>query len=145
MRPGHSFKSVEWFHKSSNWRFESLDLSSNNISGIIPDDELSHLSRLQYLSILNLSHNKLSGPCPTQLSNLHALEQLFLSHNYLNGSIPKVISVLWLITIDLSHNMLSGKIPFELGNMSSLNYLDLSYNKLTSNIPTNLLDRKSVV
>ncbi|XP_039136888.1 receptor-like protein EIX2 [Dioscorea cayenensis subsp. rotundata] len=51
-------------------QLESLDLSSNNFSGIIPPS----ISALNFLSRLNLSHNKLSGEIPSgnQLRTLDA-------------------------------------------------------------------------
>ena len=84
-----------------------LDLSSNKIEGEIPSTlgeclqlqilqmdcniltgNISPLSSLTSLNMLNLSHNNLSGFIPIQLGNMSSLTQLDLSYNDLQGEIP---------------------------------------------------------
>ncbi|KAK6928515.1 Leucine-rich repeat, partial [Dillenia turbinata] len=87
----------------------SIDLSSNNLSGEVPE-ELTSLTRLY---ALNLSMNHLTGKIPEKIGNLQLLE-----------------------TLDLSRNQLSGPIPPSMASMTSLNHLNLSYNKLSGKSPT---------
>ncbi|EXB29383.1 LRR receptor-like serine/threonine-protein kinase GSO1 [Morus notabilis] len=85
-----------------------MDLSSNKLDGVIPED----LCRLSGLRGLNLSHNHFSGNIPNRIGELKLLESLDLSNNSLSGSIPSSMSALPSIShLNLSHNKLSGKIP----------------------------------
>ncbi|XP_058082490.1 receptor-like protein EIX2 [Magnolia sinica] len=85
-----------------------IDLSSNHLSGEIPE-ELATLSGLQGL---NLSENHLMGKIPATIDGLRQLQSLDLSRNHLSGAIPQSLSALnFLSSLDLSHNNLSGQIP----------------------------------
>ena len=98
-----------------------LDLSSNQLSGEIPDS----LGTLKALKLLNISHNKLSGKIPASLGDLENLESLDLSHNQLSGSIPPTLTKLQqLTTFDVSNNQLTGQIPIG-GQMNTM--LDPNY------------------
>ncbi|XP_066340993.1 receptor-like protein EIX1 [Miscanthus floridulus] len=87
----------------------SIDLSSNNLTGEIPEEIVFH----DGLVNLNLSRNHLSGVVPNKIGEMQTLESL-----------------------DLSRNMLFGEIPASLSNLTFLSYLDLSYNNLTGRIPS---------
>ncbi|KAF2288205.1 hypothetical protein GH714_004989 [Hevea brasiliensis] len=85
-----------------------LDLSSNQLSGEIPDC----LGVMKNLKSFNLSNNKLSGKIPMSFGDLQSLESLDLSHNNLNGEIPQTLAkLLQLSYLDLSNNKLVGHIP----------------------------------
>ncbi|KAF8378108.1 hypothetical protein HHK36_029444 [Tetracentron sinense] len=87
---------------------ESIDLSSNNLTGEIPEEIMSLLK----LGTLNLSINSLTGKIPEKIGNLKMLETLDLSFNQLSGLIPQSLSSLsFLSHLNLSHNNLSGEIP----------------------------------
>ncbi|TQD98381.1 hypothetical protein C1H46_015982 [Malus baccata] len=88
---------------------KSIDLSSNNLQGEIPEE----ISNLILLGTLNLSMNQLTGKIHSKIGNLHLLE-----------------------TLDFSHNHLSGHIPQSLSSLTSLSHLNLSYNNLTGRIPS---------
>ena len=62
----------------------TIDLSSNRISGEIPDA----VGDLNSLVLLNLSNNMLYGKIPSSLGKLSNLEALDLSLNNLSGKIP---------------------------------------------------------
>ncbi|XP_059436267.1 receptor-like protein EIX2 [Corylus avellana] len=86
----------------------SIDLSSNNLSGEIPDN----ITSISELVIMNLSMNHLTGRIPSKIGNLHMLESLDLSMNELYGPIPQSLSSLTFLShLNLSFNNLSGKIP----------------------------------
>ncbi|KAB2601758.1 LRR receptor-like serine/threonine-protein kinase GSO2 [Pyrus ussuriensis x Pyrus communis] len=89
----------------------SIDLSSNNLEGEIPEE----ISSLAQLHNLNLSMNQLRGSIPSNIGNLQLLEALDLSINHLSGEIPQSISLpTFLSHLNLSYNNLTGRIP--LGN-----------------------------
>jgi len=46
------------------------------------------LGNMKSLSMINFSHNNLSGAIPTPLADLQFLTQLDLSYNNLKGEIP---------------------------------------------------------
>ncbi|RYR14539.1 hypothetical protein Ahy_B04g071137 [Arachis hypogaea] len=85
-----------------------IDLSSNRISGTIPDV----MGELKSLVLLNLSNNMLSGNIPSSLQKLSNLEALDFSLNNLSGNIPQQLTELtFLEFFDVSYNNLSGPIP----------------------------------
>jgi len=87
---------------------KSIDLSSNQLSGEIPEE----VEDLFDLISLNLSRNNLMGKIPSNIGKLTSLEFLDLSRNQFVGSIPLSLAQIdRLASLDLSHNYLSGKIP----------------------------------
>ncbi|KAK3120296.1 hypothetical protein QOZ80_9AG0685260 [Eleusine coracana subsp. coracana] len=87
----------------------SIDLSSNNLTGIIPDE----IGTLDALVNLNLARNHLTGCVASTVGTMQSLESL-----------------------DLSRNNFSCEIPTSLANLTFLSYLDLSYNNFTGRIPS---------
>lgn len=88
--------------------FTSIDLSSNDFEGQIPDE----IGLLKSLHFLNLSRNALTGPIPSSIGKLEQLESLDLSINNLQGHIPSQLASLnFLSVLNLSHNHLVGSIP----------------------------------
>ncbi|TVU24854.1 hypothetical protein EJB05_27314, partial [Eragrostis curvula] len=86
---------------------------------------------------IDLSSNNLSGEVPEDIATLDALMHLNLSWNQVRGKIPNKIGALRsLESLDLSRNKRSGEIPASLPNLTFLEYLDLSYNNLTGKIPS---------
>ncbi len=128
----------EWYGVACvEGKLTRLDLSDNQLSGVIPP-ELGNLTDLYFL---DLSDNLLGGVIPTELGNLSNLDDLYLNSNQLSGSIPPEIGNLYMwhgSTLDLSDNQLSGEIPPELGNLSKLGNLFLDSNQLSGSIPPEL-------
>ncbi|KAG5095426.1 hypothetical protein JHK84_051014 [Glycine max] len=86
----------------------SVDFSSNNFEGTIPE-ELMNFTRLH---LLNLSDNALAGHIPSSIGNLKQLESLDLSSNHFDGEIPTQLANLnFLSYLNVSSNRLVGKIP----------------------------------
>lgn len=95
---------------------------------------------LNFMSGLDLSHNKLIGNIPFELGNLSNVHALNLSHNLLTGPILKTFSNLTQVeSLDLSYNSLSGNIPTELINLNFLKVFTVAHNNLLGKI----LDRKA--
>ncbi|MCD7472411.1 hypothetical protein HAX54_013645 [Datura stramonium] len=88
--------------------FTSIDFSSNNFVGDIPEI----VGDLKSLYLLNISHNNLTGAIPPAIGNLKQLGSL-----------------------DLSFNKFGGNIPEKLASLTSLSFLNLSYNELVGMIP----------
>lgn len=85
-----------------------MDLSSNNLSGEIPDG----IAKLEGLLSLNLSNNRLTGIIPLRIGLMRSLESLDLSTNQLSGGLPDGLRDLnFLGRLNVSYNNLSGKIP----------------------------------
>ncbi|XP_051213217.1 uncharacterized protein [Lolium perenne] len=112
---------------------QGLDLSNNNLTGLIPEE----IGALIHLVHLDISVNKFSGQVPVSLGQCVQLYSLVLGSNMLNGSIPQSFSELKSIEqIDLSHNYLVGSIPVFFVSMVFLQKLDLSNNYFEGEIPT---------
>lgn len=98
-----------------------LDLSCNNLSGIIPLE----LGELTHVQALNLSHNCLTGFIPSTFSNMKAVEGLDLSFNNLSGMIPNQLAGLYSLEIfNVSYNNLTGRTPEtgQFGNFDETSY-----------------------
>nr|GMD29354.1 receptor-like protein EIX2 [Ipomoea batatas] len=134
-----------------------LDLSSNDLSGLLPDcwvngTELIVLNlgsnflfgeipqshgNLQNLKILRLRENNFLGELPSSLQNLRRLTLFDVGSNNLTGNIPIWIGEICieLIVLILRENQFSGAIPPRLCRLEYLMILDLSNNALTGTIP----------
>ncbi|GKC92199.1 leucine-rich repeat-containing protein [Tanacetum coccineum] len=94
-------------------------------------------SILGLLKAIDLSSNNLTGQIPNEVTNLHGLLVLDLSNNSLVGEIPRNIGHMTeLLTLNLSRNMFSGEMPSSMSDMHSLNDLDVSFNNLSGRVPT---------
>ncbi|KAI4386898.1 hypothetical protein MLD38_004776 [Melastoma candidum] len=121
---------------SVSGRIVRVHLPARNLNGTFPSS-LLNLTRLSYL---NLSRNNLSGLLPGHFfESLGDLEVLDLSYNKLFGEFPDVGLVNSIRIIDVSSNRFHGPVPssvFERGwNLSSLN---LSNNDFIGQIPSPL-------
>lgn len=112
---------------------EMLDLHGN-VLHTLP----MGLRRLEFLTILNLSGNKLPMDCFEVLSQIPNLKDLKLSSNKLSGPLSEHISGLRsLEVLHIEKNSLTS-LPDSLGNMDRLRVLNVSENLLVS-IPFGIL------
>ncbi|KAJ3100568.1 hypothetical protein HDU97_002149 [Phlyctochytrium planicorne] len=115
-----------------------LDLSYNDLSGPVHPS----VFKLTNLYRLSLNNNKLQGGDLAQLLNLRKLKILdlgFGSNNFLGQEIPSNIGALSsLELLRIGGIGLGGKIPESLAQLTSLTYLDISWNSLYGSIPGSL-------
>ncbi|KAG5244633.1 LRR receptor serine/threonine-protein kinase [Salix suchowensis] len=115
----------------SQYDLRTLDLSSNNFSGIFPSWLLENNTRL---NVLYLRQNSFIGPL--KLPNHPTPKMVFLdiSNNNISGQVPRNICSVFpnLAKIFMDMNGLTGSIPSCFGNMSSPPlFIDLSHNLLS--------------
>ncbi|KAE9447461.1 hypothetical protein C3L33_20641, partial [Rhododendron williamsianum] len=137
---------------------EDLDLSVNQISGVIPNwvwnigaGSLGFLNLSCNLlvgwqpnyhifpTVIDLHSNQLCGEIPIPPEHSAYVDY---SRNNFSSSIPAEIGnrIRTARIFSLSHNMLSGPIPPSICNGTDLEILDLSNNRFTGTIPQCLID-----
>ncbi|XLU99834.1 hypothetical protein S245_014174 [Arachis hypogaea] len=112
---------------------ESLEISNNLLMGEISPS----ICNLQSLINLDLSFNNLFGMIPSCLGSFsQSLQLLNVSGNKLTGNIPQIYvkgNVLQLI--DFSSNKLYGQLPRALVNCRMLEFLDVRHNHFNDSFP----------
>ncbi|XP_059277767.1 putative receptor-like protein 8 [Lycium ferocissimum] len=102
----------------------SLDLSSNNFTGELPERLVMGCNKL---FALKLSHNNLQGQLFPKKWNLTRLGVLFLDNNLFSGQLlPGLVTSSSLGLLDLSDNAILGKLPDWIGEFSVLGSLSAS-------------------
>lgn len=125
-----------------NWKtpLEFLDLSSNSLSGSIPN----MTSQFGSLATLRLSNNSLVGALPSLPGSFVKLSTVDLSLNKLGGDIPAGFFMSTFSCLNLSGNQFNGLIHLPSSTAKALlamptsqpmEYLDLSGNKLNGPLP----------
>ncbi|KAL5562451.1 hypothetical protein UlMin_032198 [Ulmus minor] len=107
---------------------------SNNFTGTIPK---INTEILPYLSDLDLSNNKLSGPFPTEIISATYLRFLDLRFNKFYGAIPPELFNLDLEIILLNNNNFGQQLPSNVGSTPALLF-SVANNKLTGPIPQSI-------
>ncbi|KAM7512685.1 hypothetical protein LguiB_011560 [Lonicera macranthoides] len=122
-----------------------LDLSNNLLSGEVPDCWI----KAKELEILDLASNNFSGKIPTSFGFLYRLQFLSLHNNNFMGEVPSSLKNCTLLEVnDMSANQLSGKVPSWIGtHLTSLVILSFRRNKLYGSIPPSIchLNRTQVL
>ncbi|KAL7252588.1 hypothetical protein ACSBR1_007201 [Camellia fascicularis] len=110
-----------------------LNLSHNNISGLLPDLSLKFHDNPG----IDLSSNLFTGPISLVPPNATYLN---LSKNKFLGSLSFLCSIsgVELNYLDLSNNQLAGELPDCLGKFEALSILSLAYNNLSGAIPNSI-------
>ncbi|KAK6007998.1 hypothetical protein QM012_004812 [Aureobasidium pullulans] len=113
---------------------EMIDLHGNNLQ-TVP----AGFRWLERLTMLNLSHNKLSNAVFDTIGQLETLRELKLSNNNLSGYLPHSIARLHnLRTLELQHNKLLS-LPDGLRELVNLQVLNVAGNQLTG-LPMDVLE-----
>ncbi|XP_024630537.1 receptor-like protein EIX1 [Medicago truncatula] len=113
----------------------SLDISNNNLTGMIPNLELNLGTNNPFIDLIS---NQFKGSIPSFLSQARAL---YLSNNKFsdlvsflcNRNKPNILEVL-----EIANNELKGELPDCWNNLTSLKFVDLSNNKLWGKIPISM-------
>ena len=117
-----------------------LDLSYNNLSGMLPDC----LGNLGFsLSVLNLRRNNFHGNIPQVCKKGSKLKMIDFTQNQLQGWIPRsLVNCTMLETLLLGNNQINDSFPSWLGVLPKLGVLILRYNQLQGAIVFNLFRKK---
>ncbi|XP_059635204.1 cuscuta receptor 1-like isoform X2 [Cornus florida] len=115
----------------SNTNLWAMDISNNNLSGMLPQ----WMGNMLDLKEFDVSGNQLEGPIPIEFCELNKLEFLDLSDNNLSGSVPSCFSPSSIRYAHLNKNGLSGPWTRAFDRSTSLVTLDLGDNSLTDSIP----------
>ncbi|KAL2892802.1 Receptor-like protein 35 [Bienertia sinuspersici] len=113
----------------------SFLMRNNNIKGGLP----RHFLHMEYLEVLDLSYNELTGAITWEILEHPSLQQISLSHNrfsaikWLSGSKKRGKE---LIAVDLSYNEINGLLPKFLADLPKLSALSLEHNRFTGMIPS---------
>jgi len=131
-------------------RITGIQMPFNTMLGSIPNNVFSKLNNL---TIFDVSHNSLSGTLPTQVGKLRNMMVFRMGHNLLSGTIPTEIQTIGshvpgdegaLAFEDLptaaqeSPTTYTYTPPASLTETMGLQQLDLSYNSLNGTIPTTI-------
>ncbi|TYH49598.1 hypothetical protein ES332_D10G147900v1 [Gossypium tomentosum] len=137
------FRYLEFFNASLFLPFEelrSLDLSYNDLVGVVENEGFGKLSKLRHLENLDLSYNRLNDSTLSSLSKVSTLKSLNLSGNVLfTGPHQTNAHLKWLSklgnleTLDLSETKMKNNL-LHLGGLSSLTTLKLEGNHLEGRI-----------
>ena len=109
---------------------EVLDISNNDLQGLVP----GQLRGLISLREFHFGHNRFSGYLPPHFGDLRQLSVIDGSHNKITGPFPwdSVGRSEAIRRVDMSYNQLSEILPpsdvDRYGIVSTLEYLDLSHN-----------------
>ncbi|KAI9073545.1 hypothetical protein K1719_044493 [Acacia pycnantha] len=119
-----------------------LDLSNNQLSGLLPDC----WKYFDSLFFLNVENNSLFGKIPTSMGSLISIRSLHLGFNKFSGEIPLSMNKCTeLVTFDVVRNDLSGLIPSWMGDgLKKLRVLILRSNKFFGSLPRSICNLSQV-
>ncbi|XP_021726833.1 LRR receptor-like serine/threonine-protein kinase FLS2 [Chenopodium quinoa] len=153
------------FWSSLSSKLEYLNMSHNNIHGILPNNLSITLSELPQI---DLSSNSLEGAIPSFLGNISSLSlndnkfsdassflcpknkmvlsNLDLSNNLLSGELPDCWMYFDKLSIlSLENNNLTGKLSASIGALKKLQALHLRHNNFSGELPISLHNCTSLV
>ncbi|RVW24102.1 Receptor-like protein 12 [Vitis vinifera] len=111
---------------------EVLDLSNNNLSGMLPHC-LGNFSK--DLSVLNLRRNRFHGIIPQTFLKGNAIRNLDFNDNKLEGPVPRSLIICRkLEVLDLGNNEINDTFPHWLGTLPKLQVLVLHSNSFHGHI-----------
>ncbi|KAF2592276.1 hypothetical protein F2Q70_00044606 [Brassica cretica] len=112
----------------------SLNISKNGFQGSMP----SSLGNMKSINNLDISHNSFGGKLPRSfVEGCYSLSILKLSHNKLSGeAFPESTNFTRVSQLSMDNNQFTGTIGQGLRRLRSLYMLDVSHNSLTGGIPS---------
>ncbi|MCD7473476.1 hypothetical protein HAX54_015353 [Datura stramonium] len=119
-------------------QLEQVQIDSNSFTSKIPQG----LGLIRSLYRFSASLNGLYGELPPNFCDSPVMSIINLSHNHLSGTVPELKNCKKLVSLSLADNNFIGEIPTSLGALRVLTYLDLSHNNLSSQIPEELQNLK---
>ncbi|KAL6196940.1 hypothetical protein ACLB2K_032553 [Fragaria x ananassa] len=121
---------------------QTLFLSDNHLDGTIPPS----ICEIQYIWILSLRNNQLSGEFPQAWSLWSEIKVVDVSRNNLSGNIPSSMGIpSSLVILKMNNNNFGGEIPSSLQNCSELSRIDLGSNKFSGNLPSWIGSQETLV
>lgn len=122
-----------------------LDLSGNMLTGEVPTCH-GNSGHFTSMLALNLNSNNLSGVFPSFLRMCPQLVFLDLAYNHFSGNLPAWLAdkLPSLALLRLRSNMFSGHIPIELTKIQGLQYLDLACNNISGQIPESIVNLRAM-
>lgn len=112
---------------------QSFDLSSNKLNGSLPS-HICHNST--QIKVVKLAVNYFAGDFTSGFGKCVLLEHLCLGMNNLTGNIPEDLFRLQSLNLlGIQENRLSGSLSRNIGNLSGLVRLDVSWNLFSGVIP----------
>ena len=127
---------------------ETLDLSSNRISGTIPHSVV----RMARLQTLRLEENLIAGVIPDEIAGLSRLRELILARNSLDGTLPRSLGVMKSLRhVNLGSNNFVGELPSQWAGLRwwrraddadghAMEFFSVAYNQLVGLVPAFLVD-----
>mmetsp|Transcript_6334 Transcript_6334/g.14309 ORF Transcript_6334/g.14309 Transcript_6334/m.14309 type:complete len:238 (+) Transcript_6334:1086-1799(+) len=118
---------------------ESVDLSSNSLTGPLPTSMINANTRF-----VSLGKNRFSGRIPSVLgTSSEFLEHFSFEENEITGTLPSEFGELSrLQSLKLSGNRdITGTIPTEFANMLDLYFLEVNGTQVTGSVPDGICDR----
>jgi Leucine-rich repeat (LRR) protein len=114
----------------------TLKFSDNHFTGTLPESFAKAITRTLYLDV---SSNQLSGTIPEFSLPWGAvdasLQQLIFSNNTFNGSLPRIPFPSSIVLLDFSDNYFSGTIPASYKrSLNDIGTLDLRWNDLEGDL-----------
>ena len=123
---------------NSNGFVTEIELSNQNVTGVVP---LDLKCQLQSLEKLSLGFNHFKGQIMAELQDCVKLRYLDLGNNLFREDFQFPNDVLQLTNLKclyLSYCNIQGAIPAGIGNLKQLTILQLSDNNMTGEIPTEI-------
>ncbi|XP_037451603.1 receptor-like protein 19 [Triticum dicoccoides] len=103
-----------------------LNLSGNNLSGLVPPYLLKGCHEL---AVLNLRGNRLNGTWPDDIDESCNLRLIDLHGNHIQGRLPRSLArCQYLLALDIGGNRFVDSFPVWLGQLQELQILMLRYN-----------------
>ncbi|RID53051.1 hypothetical protein BRARA_G00478 [Brassica rapa] len=129
------------FNNNNTCHITHFIIKTFSLPGRLPPE----LSKLQYLELITVCANRLSGGIPKGLGKFINLTKLDLEANQFSGTIPiELGNLVNLEGFRFSDNRLNGSIPELMGTLAKLQRLELYATGLTEPIPDSIFQLENL-